>query len=77
MFTVGDVVRAKLDEEGKEYYTITNSKVKCTVIDTDKEFRERICVLPGGTFGVEYPKSAFWVDAENFKLEASVSLENK
>lgn len=37
-FKVGDIVRAKLDEDGDEYYGITTSRVRCKVVAVDKEY---------------------------------------
>ena len=34
-FKVGDIVRAKLDEDGDEYYKVTTSRVICKVVAVD------------------------------------------
>lgn len=34
-FKVGDIVRAKLDEDGDEYYVVTTSSVRCKVVAAD------------------------------------------
>ncbi len=68
MFKVGDRVRSKKDEGGREYYSITHSGVVCIVMDVDRYI---IRVQP------EYSRASFSVLSEYFSLEHPLSLENK
>lgn len=43
-FKVGDIVRAKLREDGDEYYGITTSRVRCKVVAVNKEYMSVILI---------------------------------
>lgn len=59
-FKIGDIVRAKKKEDGKEIYVCTNSSVRCEILGVGKaEMRGRI--MDGF-----YKGEVYWVEKKDF-----------
>lgn len=53
-FKVGDIVRAKKTEDGREIYAYTNSSVRCIVICLEGTIDMRVEILDGWCKGTRY-----------------------
>lgn len=53
-FKVGDIVRAKKTEDGREIYAYTNSSVRCIVMCLEGTIGMRVEILDGWYKGTRY-----------------------